>query len=137
MRMTIYLDNLRERVREIHEWFENRTDKLYRRSRYPIDNRSHDYFHPGSVVCLALSLCIIYVLRGESQGEIKEWIEYFGHKRTIYFYINGRLDRLKQRDEQIGKKSIDIFEGRTDQLTYRSAVYSAEKYISCKILQPS
>lgn len=61
------------------------------------------------------------------QGEIKEWIEYSGRKRTVHFYVSGRLDRLKRREEDIGNKSMDYFEGRDDHLVYRSAVYTSEK----------
>src|SRR5690606_31882908 len=50
MRVTLYLDRERVKVKEVHEWFENRTDKLYRRSRYPLENKSHEYFRPGSAV---------------------------------------------------------------------------------------
>lgn len=58
-RVTLYLDRERVKVKEIHEWFENRTDKLYRRSRYPLENKSHEFFRPGSVVRVTLTHAVV------------------------------------------------------------------------------
>src|SRR3546814_15608436 len=71
MRVTLYLDRERVRTKEIHEWFENRTDKLYRRSRYPLENKSHEFFRPGSVVCVFV---LLDVHRSEERRVGKECV---------------------------------------------------------------
>ena len=38
----------------------------------------------------------------------------------MHFYVNARLDGLKCREEDVGKKIIERFEGRGDNLVYRS-----------------
>jgi hypothetical protein len=50
LRITLYLDNERQFVNQIHEWFENRKDKLHKRSRYPLETKAVQYFRPGAVV---------------------------------------------------------------------------------------
>jgi hypothetical protein len=78
MRATTYYDETKTIVDEVHEWFENRKDKMYRRIRYFLGERRFvEYFNPGSV------------------GEVKQWLEYPGKRREVEFYINGRLDRYQ------------------------------------------
>jgi len=82
MRATVYHDTEKVLVKEVHEWFENRKDKLYKRIRFYLGERKFvEFYHPGCV------------------GEIKQWLEYPGKKREIDFYINGRLDRMYRREE--------------------------------------
>lgn len=42
MRITTYLDKACTIVQSIHEWFENRQDKLYKRSRHFLNNRRYE-----------------------------------------------------------------------------------------------
>lgn len=77
VRIVQYLDVGCTIVSEIHEWFENRTDKLYKRSRFLLNgNYSVEHYHPGSV------------------GEVKTWTYYPAKLITVDFYVDGRLDRL-------------------------------------------
>lgn len=102
MRIITYLDRSHTQVKEIHEWFENRRDKLYKRVRHVLDGKFVEHFFPGSV------------------GEVKQWVEYPGKRRDIDFYVSGRLDRMYRREETIGEKIVELFEGRTDYLNFRS-----------------
>ena len=76
VRIVQYLDNACTQVKEIHEWFENRSDKLYKRSRFLL-NGAHtvEHYHPGSV------------------GEVKTWTMYPAKLIAVDFYVDGRLDR--------------------------------------------
>lgn len=42
--------------------------------------------------------------------------------------MQGRLDRLVRRVEIIGEKVVEIFEGRSDCLIYRSVLFTTDKY---------
>ncbi len=49
MRITTYLNKECTIVKEIHEWYENRGDKMYKRIRYFLENRRFvEFYHPGS-----------------------------------------------------------------------------------------
>ena len=51
MRVTIYHDEAKIIVQEIHEWFENRKDKMYKRIRnYLGDKRFVELYHPGRLL---------------------------------------------------------------------------------------
>ena len=109
MRVITYLDANKTIVNEIHEWFENRRDKMYKRVRYVLEGKFVEDFFPGSV------------------GEVKHWVEYPGKSRDIDFYVSGRLDRMRRREELIGENISEYFDGRTDFLTYRSMSLSLNK----------
>mmetsp|Transcript_30520 Transcript_30520/g.33312 ORF Transcript_30520/g.33312 Transcript_30520/m.33312 type:complete len:713 (+) Transcript_30520:64-2202(+) len=111
MRITNYLDAACTIVKEIHEWFENRIDRMYKRIRYYLDNnrRFVEFFSPGS------------------RGDVKKWTEYPGKRIEIDYYVNGRLDRLARREEVIGESITEYFEGRTDLMTFRSVLLSADR----------
>ena len=109
MRVIFYLDKARTTVKEVHEWFENRKDRMYKRVRHFLEDKVSEYYLPGST------------------GEVKLWVEYPGKRREIDFYISARLDRLKRREEELGKKITEYYEGRTDRLTFRSVILSTNK----------
>jgi len=110
MRVTVYLDRARTVVKEAHEWYENRKDKMYKRVRHYVGGyRLVESFHPGSV------------------GEVQTWTEWPGKRREIHFYVEGRLDRLAYREEDIGREIVERFQDRTDRLTYRCVVLSMDK----------
>jgi hypothetical protein len=109
MRVVLYLDSTRITVKEIHEWFENRRDKMYKRVRYLLEGRFVEEFFPGSV------------------GEVRRWEEHPGKKRDIDFYVSGRLDRMCRREEVIGERISEFFQGRTDFLTYRSILLTLNR----------
>lgn len=94
MRITLYLDSARTIVKETHEWYENRKDKMYKRIRYYIGSRRFvEFFHPGSM------------------GEVRQWTEYPGKRMEVDFYVDGRLDRMARREEVVGEKVSEFFEG--------------------------
>jgi hypothetical protein len=110
MRMILYLDNARKIVSEIHEWFESRKDKMYKRSRFVIQGYFTEFYHSGSV------------------GEVKQWTEYPGKQIFVDYYVNGRLDRMRRREEIIGQKVKEYFDsGRTDRLNFRQVLFSTER----------
>ncbi|CAE7715742.1 DRC7, partial [Symbiodinium microadriaticum] len=109
MRVILYLDTARITVSEIHEWFENRRDKMYKRVRYLLQGRFVEEFFPGSV------------------GEVKRWEEWPGKRRDLDFYVDGRLDRMFRREEEIGERISESFSGRPDFLTYRSILVTLDK----------
>eukprot|EP01038_Epipyxis_sp_PR26KG_P004830 gene4830-6769_t len=113
MRITLYLDQACTIVKEVHEWFESRMDKMYKRIRYFLDNRrSIEYYTPGSV------------------GEVKKWTEYPGKRIEVDFHVNGRLDRMYRREENIGSSVDEYFEGRTDSLIHRVVQLTTDPIIA-------
>lgn len=110
MRISHYLDAKCTIVKEIHEWFENRVDHLYKRIRSFLGDRKFvEFFTPGS------------------RGEVKKWTEYPGKSIEIDYYVDGRLDRLLRREETIGQNIIEYFEGRTDFMITRSVLLSIDQ----------
>jgi hypothetical protein len=51
---------------------------------------------------------------------LRQLVEYTGRRRELYFYVTARQDGLVCREDDIGHKIIERFEGRPDQLVYRS-----------------
>lgn len=109
MRMVLYLDNSRKLVSEIHEWFESRRDKMYKRARYVIQGYFTEFYQPGS------------------SGEIKQWTEYPGKKIFVDYYVKGRPDFLRRREEYVGHRVKEFYQGRNDRLNYMSVHFSSEK----------
>jgi len=113
MSIVQYLDVECTIVKEIHEWFEIRTDHLYKRVRYALNpNVNVEHYHPGSL------------------GGVKTWTEMPGKSIDIEFYMDSRLDRLYRRTEIIGKEITEYFSGRTDCLIYRSFEVTTDKAIA-------
>ena len=120
MRLTKYLDADRVICKEIHEWFEGRKDKLYRRVRTMLGAyRFEEYFHPGS------------------NGEVKRWVEIPGKRIEVDFYVDGRLDRLKRREEEFTVSVNEIFEGRVDLLQSQRTEVTTESAGDCEKLNNS
>eukprot|EP00605_Chrysophyceae_sp_TOSAG23-4_P002278 GSChrysophyteH1.ASY1.ANO1.2523.1 assembled CDS len=110
MSIVQYLDVECTIVKEIHEWFENRADQLYKRVRYALNpSRTVEYYHPGSL------------------GGVKTWTEIPGKSIDVEYYVDSRLDRLHKRTEVIGKEIIENFSGRTDCLIYRATTCTIDK----------
>ena len=110
MSIVQYLDVECTIVKEVHEWFENRADQLYKRVRYALNPaRSVEYYHPGSM------------------GGVKTWTEVPGKSIDVEFYVDSRLDRLQRRTEIVGQEITEIFSGRTDCLIYRSILITTDK----------
>ena len=101
-RLTVFKDVARTVVKESVEKFVNRRDKLMKRIRKPLERMVHESFDPGR------------------PSSLKYLVEWAGKRREMHFYVNARLDGLLCREEDMGKKIVEKFEGRGDNLTYRS-----------------
>jgi hypothetical protein len=101
--LSVYEDMERLVEVEVRQTFANRQDKLYQRVR--IGEETREYFDPGR------------------KTGLKEhtWIE--DERRTMLFYSSARLDGLVSRVEEVGKKTIYVFDGSRDPLIYRSVSY--------------
>lgn len=105
-RVTTFCDLERNELLYCREKFvQDRYDRLYERRRYPLEMRYEELFSPGN------------------RFAMKRWFEEAGSKRVIEFYPNGRVDCLKCYEEHSGDKSISYFEGRFDNLIYRSVYF--------------
>jgi hypothetical protein len=113
MRITSYLNKERTIVKEITEWFENRKDKMFKRVRVMLggENRFMEFYHPGGA------------------GEIKQWTQYPGKRIEVDFHVSGRLDRMVRRVETVGEKVAEHFIGRTDNLVYRSVLFTSDSSV--------
>jgi len=113
MRIVQYLDVECTIVKEIHEWFEIRSDHLYKRVRYALNpNKTVEYYHPGSL------------------GGVKTWTEMPGKSIDVEFHMDSRLDRLHRRTEVVGKAITEYFSSRTDCLIYRSIEVTTDKAVA-------
>ncbi len=113
MKITTYLDKECTRVNEIHEWYESRKDRLYKRIRsYLGERHCIELYHPGSI------------------GEIKQLVEYPGKRREIDFFVDGRLDRMIRRIEVLGKQIEEIYSGRTDHMVSRTVDLTIDKAVA-------
>lgn len=101
LRLTLYQDHDRTIVRETRELFEHRKDHLHHRVRTSL-GCVYEAFLPGRPMSL------------------KESMEWPGRRRELAFYSEARLDGLKRRIEVMGAKVTEVFEGRPDNLIYRS-----------------
>jgi len=106
----IFEDVARTEVMEVRQMFANRKDKLSKRVIRHADKCTHEFFDPG---------------RLDPGRGLKELIYMEGVRREYHFYASARLDGLITRIEDIGKKTLQIFDGSKDSLTYRSVSYHA------------
>ena len=56
-------------------------------------------------------------------GALRTLVEKLGVRRRATFDAEARPDRMSSRDEEVGKKIVERFEGRTDRLAYRSVTF--------------
>eukprot|EP00937_MAST-01D_sp_MAST-1D-sp2_P000753 g753.t1 len=101
-RLSLFKDALRTVPKEVRELFANRRDQLVWRQRHPLAGLSQERF-----------------LQGRPEG-LKERREFHGRTRELRFYGSARGDGLVQRTDEIGRKIVLLFEGRDDNLEYRS-----------------
>jgi hypothetical protein len=114
MRLTIFKDRARTVPIEIRENFKCRKDKLEFRIRYPLEGKVWEHFLPGRHVTSA-------------PEALKDRIEWIGRRRELHFYTSARIDGLVRREDDIGTKSIEIFQGRDDKRVYRSVSMSQDR----------
>eukprot|EP00842_Homolaphlyctis_polyrhiza_P004040 jgi/Hompol1/4637/HPOL_001817-RA len=93
---------------QIHEFFDNRRDKLYQRIRVPDSACVREFFSPGRV-----------------PHGLKEHILINNETTEMHFYPSARSDGLLKRLES-PRKVIETFIEREDCLSYRSVTYEIE-----------
>jgi len=108
-RLTLFRDARRTMPLEVREQFVNRRDKLRRRTRYPLDGKVVEEFEQGR------------------PSGLRKHVDVTGKRREFHFYTSARLDSLVRREEDIGKKVIEVFEGRDDHLVYRSVTVAPKE----------
>ncbi|KAH6571185.1 hypothetical protein BASA61_001782 [Batrachochytrium salamandrivorans] len=96
---------------QIHEFYENRRDKLYRRIRIPDIKKVHEMFRPGRA----------------SHG-LKEHILVDSETTEMHFYSNARSDGLV-------KRVMEYFTECEDRLVYRSITYDVDDGIRGSVLK--
>eukprot|EP00899_Mesostigma_viride_P013144 jgi/Mesvir1/21830/Mv04215-RA.1 len=107
-RLTRYSDDARGSVCEVREHYSRRKDRLVKRVSFPLEDRVLEYFDPGA------------------HYGLKELCTISGKRRIAYFYPKSRLDGLVSRHEEIGKKTVEVFQDRDDRMVYRSVTYDPE-----------
>jgi hypothetical protein len=82
MRILVYLDKACTIIKEIHEWFENRKDKMYKRVRSFLgsNNKFVEYYQPGGA------------------GEVKQWTQYPGTDIDTIKHAHMKLHRNTNRN---------------------------------------
>ncbi|ORZ35140.1 hypothetical protein BCR44DRAFT_130074 [Catenaria anguillulae PL171] len=105
-RITLFTDPRRAERGSIHERFDNRADKLWKRVRVPARGLTHEFFERGRALALM------------------EHVMEHGRTLRMRFFPGARSDGLYDRLE-VGNKIIERFEGRGDRLVYRSVTHEA------------
>jgi len=99
--LVVYKDKFRISPIEIQEQFANRQDKLFRRTKFPLESRMIESFKEGHL------------------GGLETSTEVAGKSRELKFFPNSRLDGLVCRKEVHGRLITEAFEGRQDRLMSR------------------
>ena len=73
-----------------------------KRLRHPLEAKITEIFLPG---------------RPGGLAKLTEWV---GRRREVQFFVQARQDGLCCREEDLGRKIIDRYEGRSDNMSYRS-----------------
>ncbi|XP_025037492.2 dynein regulatory complex subunit 7 isoform X1 [Pelodiscus sinensis] len=106
-RLTVYEDPECTRVLEVKEWFKNREDMMNMRQLNKKTEVTTEYFSPGHV----------QGLKAHTYKTMEPETE-----RTMEFYSETRVDGLQKRVEN-AKEMTEYFEGRSDFLHYRHAMF--------------
>ena len=109
-------------VVQYREYFLRRKDKLRERRAYYEGERissTIEYFDPGSAYGVKL---LKLVWATDAGGN---WDQ---QSRTCEYYSSARLDGMAHKDETIGVKTIELYEGREDRLCYQSVTYGKPKH---------
>lgn len=115
---------------QTREYFLRRRDKLRERRVYysgEIISTTLEYFNPGAAYGIK-ELRVVYVTDASGVNEI--------NRRVYKYYWSARMDGNVLKDEQIGIKTVEQFEGREDKLYYRSATYGAPKSAASPSVRP-
>mmetsp|Transcript_17952 Transcript_17952/g.56287 ORF Transcript_17952/g.56287 Transcript_17952/m.56287 type:complete len:580 (-) Transcript_17952:1261-3000(-) len=102
MRVSLYKDTARSILVESIEYFRLRHDCLDKRHRYPLCGKTVEHFLPGRAFSL------------------RQLTEISGRRRKLMFYVEARQDGLVCREDILGVKVLERFQGRSDRLVYRS-----------------
>jgi len=105
-RITLYEDFKMLIIKEIRCYYKNRQDRLKIRRRFPYEFTTIEHY--------------------ESSEKIHYWkkmIRKDSEYRKIYYYHHRNEDGLVYREEQIGKKTFEMYKSRPDFLVYRSVTF--------------
>lgn len=114
MRITIFEDFKRLKVKEIRYFYEHRSDKLAIRHRFPFEFKTVEEYEQGKA------------------PHWKQMIEIDRKLRIIKFYPHRNVDGLIMREERIGKKTIEFYQNRDDKVIYRSVRFETRRDFSHK-----
>jgi hypothetical protein len=101
-RVTLFADDECTVAQEVRETYAHRKDKLVSCVRWPLEKKVQETYEAG-----------------RSRG-LKSYTEVEGERRVFEFFPGARVDGMVRREEVIGVKVIEVYEGRDDFLTYRS-----------------
>jgi hypothetical protein len=111
--MTKYTSQDRITPEFVQSIFKNRSDKLWRRDEFPLEERKHEMF-----------LAREKASKDESAKAVKDKIEEKSRgvitKITYKFYPGARPDGMIEREEFVKQKVIERYQGRDDFRIYRS-----------------
>lgn len=105
-RITLFHDYKRLIIKEIRSYYANRKDMLVIRRRFPYEFKLVEHY-----------------ISSERTNHWKKLIQIDAHKRILYFYHHRNKDSLIYREEDIGRKTFELFKGREDRLVYRSVTF--------------
>ena len=108
-RKTSYHDYKRHIIEEIKCIYAHRADKLVIRTRYPYEFKTVEEYAPGKKLST-----------GKGMSHLHKLIQIDGHLRQLYYYPHRNPDGLIYREERIGKKTIERYNGREDKMVHRS-----------------
>lgn len=106
--MTLYKDYKRLIIQEVRSYYSNRKDMLIMRRRFPYDFKLVEHYESS-----------------EKTHHWKKLVQIDAHRRILYFYHHRNKDGLIYREEEIGRKTHELFKNREDRLTYRSVTFDS------------
>ena len=112
-KVTLYEDYRRIITKEIRCYFKNRKDRLVVRRRFPFEFKKIEHYESSGPV--------------QDATHWKKIIEVDGESRKLYFYHHRVKDGLIYREEHVGKKTFEFYNGREDKLIYRSVTFDPDQ----------
>lgn len=109
-RITIYEDYKKLITKEIRSYYRFRRDKLILRRRFPYEFKTIEHYE-----------------QSEKTNNWKKMIQVDDRYRKIYYYHHRNKDGLIYREEQILKKTFEIYKNREDKLIYRSVTFAEDQ----------
>jgi hypothetical protein len=113
------------------EWYARRKDKLHMKRRYYEGAslaHSVESYSPGSAYGIH-ELHHYYSVNEAGESVVA--------RRVGHYYCSARLEGLAFKDEQVGVKTVERYEGRADRLKYRSVTYGRAAAADALVLAPA